>query len=628
MIIRYELSQMCRTPLRLIAIFIALCVMTVMLSVSMGMYLACEAAMVRVDEEYTTIAYEINLSSPQNVLERETYALLYDQREKDRERMILYGNELQQPLLYTRHSMFGAYSSAVIPRLTARGVSGSFSYDTDSPNHMAILSVICEDVKDMPSVRGMQKADRSYIQIPRAACRMKVEEVVLAHEDVVVAETLIIQSGIRMAEDGSIPFREGERYLIWGVYHGGTSSFGTMQLIQDVDIRQDLPIVHRSEDGINLLGLPSRNEAEVPIIAALENMSVSDFQKTDAWTAWSSVRETVGICAHSLQIFSTDSVLIHESFLNRSAHLTDGRDFSAQELKDGTKVCVIHEELAARNGLSLGDTLDLTFYNMNFLETNGAYRYVEPHHFYTPQSAKAAQRENGSYTVVGIYSTGDQSESGVALHPNTVLVPQSALTIYNRSHPYEEYTVVLANGGEQAFREELASYGIGELFEYHDGGYSEIMPHLQAMADALRSIMWLCLGVWVLITTALTVLFVMMQKAHAAVKFRVGVAKCRIWGHTVLELAVMILPAVVLGSVVGYALYGQVLNGVMNSGFTVFYGAFGARDTVEILSEIYRLMAQTPQTFARLGGYQLAVLGCLSVLIGAWFTLRRRAYQM
>lgn len=628
MIIRYELSQMCRTPLRLIAIFIALCVMTVMLSVSMGMYLACEAAMVRVEEEYTTIAYEINLSSPQNVLERETYKLLYDQWEKDRGLLLRYGSELQQPLLYTKHSMFGAYSSAVIPCLTARGASGSFSYDTDSPNHMAILSVICEDVKDMPSVRGMQKKDGSYVQIPRAACRMKVEEVVLSHEDVVVAETLIIQSGIRMEEDGSIPFREGERYLIWGVYHGGTASFGTMQLIQDTDIYEDLPVVRPSEDGINLMGLPSRNEAEAPTIAVLGNMTVSEFQKSDAWAAWSNVCEKVEICTHSLQIFSTDSVLIYESFLNRSAHLIDGRDFSAQELENGAKVCVIHEELAERNGFSTGDTLDLTFYNMTFLETNGAYRYVEPHSFYTSQSEKAIQKENGSYTIVGIYTTGDQSESGMALHPNTVLVPQSALTASNTTHPYEDYTMVLANGGEQAFREELASYGIGELFEYDDGGYSEIMPHLQAMADALRSIMWLCLGVWVLITTALIVLFVMMQRAHAAVKFRLGVAKRRIWGHTVLGLAAIMIPAVTLGSVMGYALYGQVLTGVMNSGFTVFYGAFGARDTAEILSEIYRLMAQTPKNFARLGGCQLAVLGCLSVLFSACFTLRRRAYQM
>jgi hypothetical protein len=216
----------------------------------------------------------------------------------------------------------------------------------------------------------------------------------------------------------------------------------------------------------------------------------------------------------------------------------------------------------------------------------------------------------------------------MALHPNTILVPQSAWSIKNINHPYEDFTIVLPNGGEEAFREEVASYGMTDLFLYDDGGYSEIMPHLTAMAKSIRSITVLCFGIWVLMATALGVLFCVMQKSHAQVKFRLGVPVWRIWLQTLGSMVLLIVPSVALGAIMSVGVYDTALEWLMNSGFTVFYGAFGKRDTAEILSELFRLLGQTSRVFWQLGLAEAVVIGVWFIMISACLVLRRRLYRM
>ena len=121
--------------------------------------------------------------------------------------------------------------------------------------------------------------------------------------------------------------------------------------------------------------------------------------------------------------------------MNGSARLIAGRDFSAREIGEGARVCVIHTALAEKNGLSVGDTIDLSFYSTTFLDSDHVSNYPEQFYIYTPQNESKVAADSGTYEIVGIYETDDQSESIVALHPNTVMVPQSALSTYGRGHP-------------------------------------------------------------------------------------------------------------------------------------------------------------------------------------------------
>ena len=622
MLIRYETRQMRRTPLRLIALVLALAVMTVMMTVSAGLYLACQSALQQVDAEYITIARD---SAPSHTSygTRNEYDLAREQYRKDKDMFLLHKNKLENVVMYTEHSMYAAYSPQIISRLTADGATGGYSYTVDSPDNMTLLVVRCDRAEELPSMSRTRDEE-----IPRAGFRMTVEEVVMAHEDMVIAEKLIMQSAVRMEEGNSLPFAVGERYLIWGEYEGGTERFGTFVLGPDCDEQLLLPQVTEDDSGRNLIGIYIKEGGVFgPVAAKLGEMTASEFQRSGDWAAWRDVVKMLEVSIGTMQIFSGDSVLIHESFLNGSARLVAGRDFSAREIGEGARVCVIHTALAEKNGLSVGDTIDLSFYSTTFLDSDHVSNYPEQFYIYTPQNESKVAADSGTYEIVGIYETADQSESIVALHPNTVMVPQSALSTYGRGHPYHDFTLVIPNGGVEALEAELETYGIGKIFRYDDGGYSEVVPHLTMMSESVRSITLLCFGLWVLIAMALVVLHTVMQRTHARVKFCVGVPKGRIWGHTLFGGLLLLFAALLLGTGASLMLYEHVLAKLMNSGFTVFYGAFGARETSDILAQVYRLLQQSPKTICRLGAMQFGVLAAWMMLVSAWFSLRNSCYR-
>ena len=121
MLIRYETRQMLRTPLRLIALVLALAVMTVMMTVSAGLYLACQSALQQVDAEYITIARD---SAPSHTSygTRKEYDLAYEQYLKDKEMFLLHKQELENVVMYTEHNMYAAYSPKITSTLTADGM--------------------------------------------------------------------------------------------------------------------------------------------------------------------------------------------------------------------------------------------------------------------------------------------------------------------------------------------------------------------------------------------------------------------------------------------------------------------------------------------------------------------------
>ena len=622
MLIRYEARQMMRTPLRLTALLLALAMMTVIMTVSAGLYLACQSALLRVDEEYITIARDFAPSLSSYGTKGE-YNLAYDEYQRGMDMFLLHKKQLETVTMYTDHNMYAAYACDVTSKLTADDTLGGYSYTVDSPANMVLLVVHCDSAEELPSHSGANN-----IPVPRAGYRMTVEEVVMAHENIVIAKKLLVQSAVRFESDNSMPFVAGERYLVWGQYEGGTDDFGTFTLAPDWDGGEIFPKVSVSDTDANLIGAYIRNGDPVPIAAMLGEMSAEEFRQSSDWTAWSNVIKLIEVSIDTIRIFSSDSVLIHESFLNKTARLVAGRDFTAQELEAKARVCVIHADLAAENGLSVGDVIDLSFYRTSFAKSDHVSNYPQQFNWYTPKSEASIATESGGYEIVGIYETDAQPESRMALHPNTVLIPQSTLTTSVRDHhPYYEFTLVIPNGGVDALEAEMETYGIGKIFRYEDGGYSDVIPHLTMMSESVRSIALLCFGIWVLIVIALTVLYTAMQLPHARVKFCVGVPKYRIWGHTLLGGLLLIFTAVLIGTGASILLYDSVLTKLMTSGFTVFYGAFGERETSDILAQVYRLLQQSPQTLCRLGALQLGVLSGWLVLLSAWFSLRSRFYR-
>lgn len=309
-----------------------------------------------------------------------------------------------------------------------------------------------------------------------------------------------------------------------------------------------------------------------------------------------------------------------------------GRTFSESEIKNGERVCVLNRALAEKNGLTVGDTVELNFYFTNFVREKILFASsLYPNYLYHAQyKAEEAAAESGTYTIVGLYEL-DRAEQGdnTALHPNTVIVPQSTMhSRFGSLFAYDLYTAVIPNGSFEAFCEECDLLGLDVNFSYDDQGYTETVPHLTMLSTSIRAIQRLCLCLWVLVVAVLIMMYLMMQNAAAQVKFRVGVSRGRIFGHTVFGELLLLVISSMLGGAASVMLYNTVLEKLMDSDFTVFYAAFGSKsESTEILTRVFEFMQQSPETLIRICAMQLGAAAVLLILFAAWLYLRPAHYR-
>ena len=617
--IRYEIKQLYRTPLRVTILALALAVMSVAVTISTGLHLASVSALEHMESHYITTAQPI----PPRVESYDTMAQYIKAEEKYTGQLFLFkriASDMVSIETYTDHSAYAAYGADITPLICDEG-----SFSQRRPNNLVVLSVCCTRVDELMRTTGYGKKE-----MPLTVYRLTVEDIVLSHEDLTVAPEIIVSTGIRL-EDGGTPFTVGERYLIWGLYDGVSPNYGKLMLPTDMTPSLTDPVLTASEDGVHLTTYYQKNDGVRPIIVRLGSSSVEEFMKTEASSAWNEVMEIARISVDSLRIFSTDCVLAHSALIGNQAQLIAGRDFTKEELTNGDRVCILNADLAEQNGLSLGASIPLSFYATNFVAEEMFFDSASyPNRLYTPGfRTEQVDAESGEYTIVGLYRLDTLGESTTtALHPNTVLVPQSALHQVYATHPYSSFTIVLPNGGIDAFEEEFATLGLDLKFQYDDQGYAETVPHLTMLHTSVRAIHRLCICLWVLVMAVLIMMYLMMQNAAAQVKFRVGVSRGRIFGHTVFGGLLLLVISSVLGGVASVTLYNTVLEKLMDSDFTVFYAAFGSKsESTEILTRVFDFMQQSPEMLIRICAMQLGAAAVLLILFAAWLYLRPAHYR-
>lgn len=219
----------------------------------------------------------------------------------------------------------------------------------------------------------------------------------------------------------------------------------------------------------------------IPTVTQI-NGSVEDFLKTDEGVLWSAAIERDAINNSAFAVIGVDRLGYMADFARQNAQIVEGRDFTGEEISGGARVCVIHEALAAANGLQLGDTVSLNFY-----QTDLALPYQsnknQKHGLLNPSASlyfdTTPFTETAEYTVVGFYRTNelwcDVSENEYGFSPNTVFVPKTSVETemeYGNSVLFT--TPVIQNGQLDAFRELVGKAGYSERFVYHDQGYSTV----------------------------------------------------------------------------------------------------------------------------------------------------------
>ena len=227
---------------------------------------------------------------------------------------------------------------------------------------------------------------------------------------------------------------------------------------------------------------------------------------------------------------------------------------------------MVSSAYAQKNGLSLGDTLNMDLYScdsvlgMSWIQS-GFSVTTEMLNLFEPLKEENKLDLQKNYTIVGIYSAPEFPVSRYAFDCNTILVPKNSVpdsSTYEKPGNSLLTSAVLDNGTGEAFLEALKAQGYENVFEVFDMGYTAAAGSLIAARDnALRLFI---IGLAVFLLGSLLFYGTILQRLKPVIRSmrHIGVKPKRI----LMELLVVLLGsaacAVAVGTVMSAALFGQI----------------------------------------------------------------------
>lgn len=294
----------------------------------------------------------------------------------------------------------------------------------------------------------------------------------------------------------------------------------------------------------------------VPTIAVLDG-SVEDFLRSDEGTLWRTALARDEVNQSAFAVICVDKLGYMADFARQDAQIVAGRDFTEAECIGGERVCILHEALAAANGLSVGDTITAHFYQRDAAlpyQEVGKLNPAASLYFDTTLSDAAA------YTIVGLYRTGelwcDVSENEYGFSPNTVFVPKASVGVALEYRDSVLFTTpVIVNGQLDAFRELAAKAGYLDRFVYHDQGYAVIAGSFSDYAALARQAAGAGTAVYAVILLLFLLLYPHAQRRTAAMMEALGAPVGQRFAHVLLSAVILLVPAALLGGAMGVLLW-------------------------------------------------------------------------
>ena len=257
-------------------------------------------------------------------------------------------------------------------------------------------------------------------------------------------------------------------------------------------------------------------DGSAPSFVRLDS-TVDAFLSSGEGGEWKRYIHDLAVSYRTFPIIGVDDMMYLSQFVRGNAEIFEGENFTAEQVASGAKVCIISEMLAHINGISIGDKIDLSYYEKDLNNPNevllsegiGANNPTSAYYdsLNTPLSASE------EYTVVGIYRKGDAWSvfDLQNITPNTVFVPKSSITV-----AYEEAvggiftSFILKNGSIEEFAQTVAAAGFDEALLFSDGGYAKTMAGLEEYDESADKIVPLGFAVW----SVVILLFLMLYPAR------------------------------------------------------------------------------------------------------------------
>ena len=307
----------------------------------------------------------------------------------------------------------------------------------------------------------------------------------------------------------------------------------------------------------------------VPTMTKL-NGTAEAFLSSEEGDFWRTALEELQISLHGFPVLAVEKLQYQVAFARETARIVSGRDFTQAERREGSKVCILSETLAARNGLSVGDTIEMQNYGFDF-NIAAQRTTINPACFpsagiYSRAMGFTSQME--TYTIVGLYRQNNawDGQDAYGFTPNTIFIPKAAASgemFIGTSGVY--YTLVLQNGKMEAFGQLQKEAGFPDLFICYDQGYSRISKNLNTFQAVTSKALYIAIGAYAAILLLYLILFPMEQKEHFWQMRLLGAGTEQQLAHSLLSNGCIVVIGGILGGIVGSLSWERISRSLMQS---------------------------------------------------------------
>lgn len=421
---------------------------------------------------------------------------------------------------------------------------------------------------------------------------------------------------------GTVPFllEPGKEYIATV----SSSSYRLGDIISDVkvnnlwfDISGYHDEVYAYYDGGAHWETWSQSELYVPIAEYTGN-----FWGTDQGSLFAAAAECSHYDIRSINAVTTNDLLSALPFYKGNLSIIEGRSFTKEDYQTGKHVCIVSSELANINEWQIGDTIDFSFFESQ-------YMYTRAHSDLFPQynSWTVGFFDAGSYEIIGLYdglvtvsdaSEIEYNEENGALWIDVYIpekavenAPKPKISNYNTTIRLETLAGMefLAEMEDSALTKKKES-GYQVSFTLHDQGISAMADGLQQMSDISSLTVALSVAASLLLVAVLAIFHLWRSKKEIACLRSLGLRKGQV---LVVVLAGLLLTSAfgcVVGAWCGHTISGRVAESILASaaedlGDTTFTVNTAGEDLWSKLDDFEFQSVQRPRN---------AVFGALAVL--------------
>ncbi len=316
------------------------------------------------------------------------------------------------------------------------------------------------------------------------------------------------------------------------------------------------------------------------------------------------VAKTLPVINNSVLVNGTENLMALLPFHQQELYIIDGRTFTQEEYDQGSPVVVVSDLLAARLGVGVGDSIDLSVAISDQPGVYNSFWVADGFAFQAP------------FTIVGIMNTV-LDKSWYVYVPKSAEIPWSKFPI-----GYTVGQAVIRNEDAPEFYTRMEPYVNDRLLlTIYDQGYSTVAIPYQTILRIAKIVTGVCTLVELAVIVLFGFLFVYRQRDTSETMLMLGAGKARVCGYFLFSSGFISLIAAIAGAAAGYWLHDGIIALVARAADR--YQLIDSRFSNGNLTTS-RLLEFAPdlnwQLFLAIGAavFLIACLSCMSFTIGTF----------